>query len=397
MPKKKLKKKLLLTKKVKRVIGSGRTFDEQKMGTEPVFDENSTPSDIMHGLNWYSHFHEADQSKKWMLEYMKHSGYSKDDIQKVRSFPWGKGGLLVDGPKVVHLKGGGFLARMIMRGYEHFPKEYVEKISYLIDYSKKRGELVSKEKSAEKEINGNDKPSIQQHIKEQVSLYASEIEESIDDFIDNNYEPTISVYDWLVSNNVKGLIAKKIAKEFEPYLEEIRLIPTDEDIAEAFAHMKKKQLVSYENYIQSIIDDCERYSANANKQRKPRKKKPVSVSKQIAKLNYKKHDDEYKIASINPSEIVGADRLYVFNSKYRKLGVYQAEGHAGLSVKGSTLRGFDTSLSKCKKVRKPEEVLSKMLSGGKLAIKRQYESINSKEKDLTGRINNETILLKVVK
>ena len=77
--------------------------------------------------------------------------------------------------------------------------------------------------------------------------------------------------------------------------------------------------------------------------------------------------------------------------------MYQAEGHAGLSVKGSTLRGFDTSLSKCKKVRKPEEVLTKMLSGGKLAIKKQYDSINSKEKDLTGRINNETILLKIVK
>ena len=44
-----------------------------------------------------------------------------------------------------------------------------------------------------------------------------------------------------------------------------------------------------------------------------------------------------------------------------------------------------------------EEVLTKMLSGGKLAIKKQYESINSKEKDLTGRINNETILLKIVK
>ena len=161
--------------------------------------------------------------------------------------------------------------------------------------------------------------------------------------------------------------------------------------------MTKKQLVKYENFIQTIIDDCDRYSANANKQRKPRKKKPNSVSKQIAKLNYKKQDDEYKIASINPSEIVGADRLYVFNSKYRKLGVYQAESHAGLSVKGSTLRGFDTSLSKCKKVRKPEEVLTKMLSGGKLAIKKQYESINSKEKDLTGRINNETILLKIVK
>jgi len=397
MLKKKLKKMSSLIKKPKQIIGSGRTFDEARMGTEPVFDDNSTESDIMHGLNWYSHFHEADQSKKWMLEYMKHSGYSKEDIQKVRSFSWGKAGVLVDGSKTVYLRGGGFLARMVMRGYENLPQEYVEKISYLIDYSKKKGELVVEQKSAEINGNGN-KPSIQDHIKEQVSLYASEIEQFIDDFFDNDYEPTISVYDWLVSKEVKGLIAKKIAKEFEPYMEEIRLIPTDEDLAESYAHMKKKQIVSYENYIQTIINDCERYSANFSKQqRKPRKKKPVSVSKQIAKLNYKKQDVEYKIASINPSEIVGADQLYVFNSKYRKLGVYQAEGHAGLSVKGSTLRGFNLTLSKCKKVRKPEEVLTKMLSGGKLAIKRQYDSINSKEKDLTGRINNETILLKIVK
>ena len=391
-------KKTSLIKKTKQIIGSGRSFDEQRMGTEPVFDDTSTESDIMHGLNWYSHFHEADQSKKWMLEYMKHAGYNKDDIQKVKSFPWGKAGVLVDGPKTVYLKGGGFLARMFMRGFENLPREYIEKINFYIDYSKKRGELVSEQKSIEKKINGNDyKPSIQNYIKEQVSIYASEIEQSIDSFFDNDYEPTINVYDWLVSKEVKGLIAKKIANEFQPYLTEIKSIPVDEDLAESYAHMTKKQLVKYENFIQTIIDDCERYSANANKQRKPRKKKPISVSKQIAKLNYKKQDDEYKIASINPSEIVGADRLYVFNSKYRKLGVYQAESHAGLSVKGSTLRGFDTSLSKCKKVRKPEEVLTKMLSGGKLAIKRQYESINSKEKDLTGRINNETILLKVVK
>ena len=73
-------KKSSLIKKPKQIIGSGRSFDEQRMGTEPVFDDNSTESDIMHGLNWYSHFHEADQSKKWMLEYMKHAGYVNDPL-----------------------------------------------------------------------------------------------------------------------------------------------------------------------------------------------------------------------------------------------------------------------------------------------------------------------------
>ena len=67
------------------------------------------------------------------------------------------------------------------------------------------------------------------------------------------------------------------------------------------------------------------------------------------------------------------------------------------------LAGIDTPESRTTNLEEKamgleaKEVLTKMLSGGKLAIKRQYDSINSKEKDLTGRINNETILLKIVK
>ena len=45
----------------------------------------------------------------------------------------------------------------------------------------------------------------------------------------------------------------------------------------------------------------------------------------------------------------------------------------------------------------PEEILTKILKGGKLAIRKQYDAIKSVEKGLTGRINNETILLKIVK
>jgi len=390
-------KKSSLIKKPKQIIGSGRSFDEQRMGTEPFFDETSKWIDIATGLNWYSHFCEADQAKRWLLDYMKYAGYGKEDTQHVKLSSWGKSGVFVEGPTIINLRTAGFLGRMVLRGFETLPEKYLETIKSYIEFCKRNGSVVVQKKVEEKETNGDNKPSIQDHIREQVVHYATELEGTIDDFIDNNYESTISTYDWLVSKEIKGLIAKKVANEFHPYLTEIELISTDEDIAESYAHMTKKQLVKYGNFIQTIIDDCERYSANSNKQRVPRKKKPVSVTKQIAKLNYKKQDDEYKIASINPSEIIGADQLYVFNSKYRKLGVYKAEGPAGLSVKGSTLRGFDLILSKCKKVRKPEEVLTKMLSGGKLAIKRQYESINSKEKDLTGRINNETILLKIVK
>ena len=387
--------RIMKKKKIKAVLGSGRSLDEQKMGTEPVFDDESTSTDILNGFNWYGYFYEADQAKKWLIEYMKFVDYDKEEIRLVKTSPWGKHGVVIDGANIINLRQAGFLGRMIMRGLKNIPEDLADKLNHYIEYSKSISKVNQPKKKETSE--GTYKPTIQDHIKEQVHTLCGEIEGAIDDFFDNGCKPTLKVYDWLVENEVKGLIAKKIADEFRPHLSKVNSVWTDELIYEEFSHLKKKQIELYKKFIISIIDDCDRFSSNSKVSRKPRKKKPVSVSKQIAKLNYKKQDDDYKIASVNPSEIVGADQLYVFNTKYRKLGVYKSEGPGGLSVKGSTIKGFDQEASKCKKVRKPQEVLTKILKGSKLVVRRQYESLTSVEKTLTGRINHETILLKIIK
>ena len=76
-------------KKLKTIIGSGRTFDEQKMGTEPTFDGEADFHEICRALNWYSYFHEADQAKKWLIDYMKFVNYDKEEIRQVKSSVWG--------------------------------------------------------------------------------------------------------------------------------------------------------------------------------------------------------------------------------------------------------------------------------------------------------------------
>jgi len=387
------KKKAVKT--VKNTVKTSRTFDENYKGTEPVFSEDTTTNDIMTAMNWYSYFYEGDQAKQWLLDYMKSVGYDRAEIAKVKSSPWHKSGLVIEGGNVINLKFAGFVARMCMRGLKNLPEKYADRMNFAIEYSMKMTDVLNVQKKEESE--DNNKLSIQDHIKTQVNTLCAEIEGAIDDFFDNNLEPTINVYDWLKTNEVKGLIAKKIGEEFLPHLEEIDAIETDEDLKEGYRHLKKPQIKKYRKFVQSIVDDCERYSSNQNKQRKPRKKKPVALDKQVAKLNFKKDDTDYKISSINPVEIIGASQLWVFNTKYRKLGVYNASSTNGLSVKGSTLQGFEEDKSVKKTIRKPEDVLTKILTGGKVAIRRQFESINSKEQNMNGRINNETILLKVVK
>jgi hypothetical protein len=94
--------------------------------------------------------------------------------------------------------------------------------------------------------------------------------------------------------------------------------------------------------------------------------------------------------------VIGADQLWVFNVKYRTLGVYNAMGPSGLTIKGTTLQGFDDKTSKKKKLRKPEEVLKRCLTGGKIVLRKVLDEVNSKESAMNGRLNEETILLRVV-
>ena len=102
------------------------------------------------------------------------------------------------------------------------------------------------------------------------------------------------------------------------------------------------------------------------------------------------------IVSVDPASIIGKNQLWVYNKKYRKLGVYNADDASGLTVKGSTIKNFAESTAVAKKLRKPELIIPELLAGGKVFLRGVLNSIKAKESKLTGRINSETILLRVL-
>ena len=69
----------------------------------------------------------------------------------------------------------------------------------------------------------------------------------------------------------------------------------------------------------------------------------------------------------------------------------------GLSVKGTTIVGFDDKSSITKKLRKPEDVLPFILNGGKAAIKKTMENVKCMAKSANGRLNSDTIILRTIK
>jgi len=66
-----------------------------------------------------------------------------------------------------------------------------------------------------------------------------------------------------------------------------------------------------------------------------------------------------------------------------------------LSVKGTTIIGFDENLSIQKTLREPADQLKEFKSAGKVALRKFLDEINTTDIKLNGRCNPDTVLLKV--
>jgi hypothetical protein len=201
----------------------------------------------------------------------------------------------------------------------------------------------------------------------------------------------------MATNGVKAPHARKIISHFTPKLDEPKLVlsgKAGEDLDEAYSCFTKVNIKKFVAFIEQIIADANRIVNNSKVTRKPKKAKKISADKLISKLQYKKEDVEFKVVSINPVEIIGAKQLWVFNTKTRKLGVYNAWTTGGLTIKGTTIDGF-TDNSSSKTLRKPNDVLQALAKATERKYKSTFDSIKATEQALTGRINNDTILLKV--
>ena len=171
----------------------------------------------------------------------------------------------------------------------------------------------------------------------------------------------------------------------------------DPQIKEGYSNFTKPQLKKLIAWCDQVITDCTKISGEAVKSRKPRKRKTKSAEQLIAKLNYAKDFAELKLVSVDPKTIIGASSLWVYNIKTRKLGVYYALDASGLNIKGSTIQNFAESKSVSKTLRKPAVTVNEVLKAGKVALRNILTDIRAAETALTGRINADTILLKVSK
>jgi hypothetical protein len=258
---------------------------------------------------------------------------------------------------------------------------------------RKLEEEKKKEKELENKKKNRPKPSIQDRINEQVSGYIGEIEGKVDDFIDSDFKDKYDCYAHLQDMSCKAVHARKMRPLYiDCYNESVDVYNADDDyLNEAWGHLKPKYHKKIMDFYGVIVDDIDRLIKNSTAQRKPRKKKTLSATRLVSKLKYQVEHPDLRLVSVNPEKIVGCSELWVYNTKYNKLGVYYAENSVrGLSVKGSTIKDFDSSSSLQKTARKPEDVLKTLT---KRTLNKHIKQMKTKEQDVTGRINAQTILL----
>jgi len=237
--------------------------------------------------------------------------------------------------------------------------------------------------------------NIQDRIQGKVEDYISAIEGKVDDFIDSNYKVKYEPYNHLLEIGCKAVHARKMRPFYVDCYNELVDVynKDDEYYMESWSHLKPKYHKVMMDFYATIVDDLDRIIKNSTAQRKPRKKKTLSATRLVNKLKYQEEFTDLKLVSINPEKIVGASELWIYNTRYKTLGVYYSVNSVrGLSVKGCTIQHFDEDKSIQKTARKPQEVLESL---NKRSLKKQLKNMKTKEQSLTGRINGQTILLGV--
>jgi len=340
---------------------------------EPKFSGELSQTQLTQALSWYAQNRDNKDATKYATEYLKKK-------------------LKIQAPEALksQVSTFGFICRIVSLGgvlNESNTKWFNETIDKL-----KQSKIVVKPTTASV-------VSIQDHIKRKASECIGELEGQVDELITSDFKANVSPYATMTGMDVKNAHTKFIIEHFKTRRAEYDdvLTTTDSDVKEAYSNFTKLQLKKLIAYCDQVIVDGMKLAGEVIKTRKPRKRKAKSADQLIAKLNYAKDFAELKLTSIDPKTIIGASQLWVYNVKTRKLGVYQAADAAGLNIKGSTIQNFAESKSISKTLRKPDVTIPEVLKAGKVALRNILTDIRAAEKVLTGRINADTILLRVSK
>ncbi len=361
-----------------------------KVVPEPTWETRTEPCsqfDLVFAFQWYNHNKDNKDARKYLIEYLVKNNLVTEPQRQAMSY-------LNDSWNIVD----GWLARCLSRGawvpdsvYNNFRDNRIPQLKVRLNAIVRERQLDLPQVQDTSNV-----ISIQERVTAKADSYIMELEGKFDEVWHEQSGEAFVPYTWMVENEVKPMHATKIAEYFRSRAADwIAIIESKDEYVKESYPRPRKEMIEAAKFFTTVATDAEKLASNKNASRKPRKKKPVSMEKKVKNLKFKKDDIDNKLVSIDPVKIMGAEKLWIYNVKTRKLGVYVAADQAGLGVKGSAIENYKYSESVSKTLRKPKDVLDRVLNGGKIVLRKVMGDINSKPSELNGRINKDTILLRV--
>jgi hypothetical protein len=350
------------------------------MGPEPEPHLLASTADYARVLNWYNYYYENKDALPFLVNYMKTNGFTPEEIDAVKSVPaWSIKFNVMTRARIMTR---GFI--MFEEDVDRFKKELREEVDRCLAWvAKENSEKVVKQPKYSKKDREN----------EQIG----EVEEAIDNFI--LYEDTnFNAYDYFRKIGIGQNVVKKYAEKLDNILVQLHDREFQRELDQP---MQPKKKTAYGKFLQKLKSECESYT-NARKaskvqQRKPRKIKEKSADQLTKGMKYLKEDTALKLVSQPPTAIIGAQVVLLYNVKWRNLYYIMANSDKGLSVQGTKIIGWNEKESHLKKLRKPEQILSDIMKGNKIGCKRIIQGVNGTDHKHNGRVDENTIILKVFK
>lgn len=360
-------------------------------GGEPTYENldpknTSYTSEILRIFNWYSAEKNRSDSYKYHVDYVK-KFRSKDDFKLFQSVQ----------EKDIHTTFG-WVARVITRG-GNVKLDQRERFESYLDALIRVVRNEEKEKIVEDVvvIEPRKVVNIQDAIKQKAKDYIGELEGNFDDFC--LFDTEFSLYNDMKGKQLPNQYCQYIEEWVNRKLEEFNEVAlgSDSQIVEGYSNFNKRKIKSIIKFFDTMIEDLDKYNQFKKANRKPRATRKKSPADQVKSLKYKLKDDELNLTSVKAIDIPGSEQVWLYNTKTRKLSVYNSDSAQGLQVKGTTLQNWLPEKSKQKTLRKPEEQIKDLMSSGKVKLRTFLDNIKSKEQSVNGRINIDTIILKITR
>jgi hypothetical protein len=363
--------------------------DRKAKGDEPIFASQPKPeerrSKMMWACNWYGYVCDKKLAKKWIIRWLSENKYEtlanefgpvKDSWTPVTA---------------------GWLARMQETGLELEEKEkewIVTKTQEAI-----ASHITSKEDDDDEDKPKSNKPNIQEIMIERAHFAGGDIDGVWDEYISGDIKAgdKPKIQHFLAERNILAQHVSIIKDHWIKQQKELQesVAGTDADLSEGYSCYTKTQQKNMINYCAAIIAELDAYHQSKKAKVGTRRKKPVPPEKVVSKLKLLRRFDEFKLETVEPTRILTASELWVYNTKNRKLQYYVADDYAKtFSVKGTSILGFDTNKSSQKTLRKPAEFLKEIRMAGKPDSRKLYDTLKTTGTSVNGRFNENLIIIK---